>query len=181
MNILICGLPFCGKSTYGSLAAIKMKLPFIDTDRSIESHFTSQTGRQLTCRQIHQELGEDRFRELEEQTIEQLVRRYSNQKRIVFSLGGGSLLSEKNRENLHKLGLIVYLKTPIETLTYRLSKQETMPSYLSSNDPIGDFHKLAEKRLQLYEIASDIIIDTQYMNDSEIIEAICRCPGCACR
>ncbi len=177
MNILLCGLPFSGKSTYGALAAIKLKQPHLDTDKALELYFEQSTGKNLSCRQIYQELGENAFRKLEEESIEHMVEIHKNQKFLVISLGGGALLSSKNTAALKKFGMIVFLKTPIETLLNRLKHQETLPAYLSKANPIEDFKALAETRQNHYESFADIIINTEHMRDVEIVEAICRCPS----
>src|SRR5262245_50472770 len=120
MNILLCGLPFCGKSTYGQQAAAKLKVPFIDTDKLIEKNYFLKANQKLSCRQIHKEIGEKKFRSLEEDAIAQLALSCTATHCSIVALGGGTLLSEKNTKILNPLGTIVFLKTPIDTLIKRM-------------------------------------------------------------
>lgn len=177
MNILLCGLPFSGKSTYGSLAAARLKVAYFDTDKLLEQHYEQREGIDKSCRQIHQELGDAGFRELEEEVISKLPFACPPKKHHIISLGGGALLSESNRVVLQAMGRIVFLKTPIEVLLERMNRGVSLPSYLSSNDPETSFRLLAEDRRQHYEEYSDIIINTEHLVDDEIVDAICLCLG----
>jgi shikimate kinase len=179
MNIILCGLPFSGKSTYGALAAIHLKVPLLDTDKLIEQVYKQKTDKELTFRQIHKEEGEETFRHIEEEAILYLAKSCPIHLCHVISLGGGALLSEKNIELLTEMGTIIYLKTPVEVLLQRLKKQDSLPSYLSNEDYENDFRILSEKRGPHYETASHVIIDTQYLHEKEIVDAICRSPGLA--
>lgn len=104
-NIILTGVKGVGKSTYGKELADKTRYRFIDTDRVMENHYLQQEGMKLSCREIYRERGEYYFRELEHQVISSLI----GSQKSVIALGGGTILSEKNRVVVSALGRIVCL------------------------------------------------------------------------
>jgi shikimate kinase len=143
MNIVLCGPPFSGKTYIGKLLAERLNYTFYDTDRLIESVYHVETGYIKTCRSIHQQEGEKRFRELEKKAILQL----SNIESSVVALGGGSLLDPTNVDHLKKMGRLIYLKTSPLILLKRLRDKVELPSYLQqSPDVEKTFLEITEKR-----------------------------------
>ncbi|QLH34809.1 MAG: AAA family ATPase [Parachlamydiaceae bacterium] len=61
MNIILCGPPFCGKSTLGKLAAEKLGWEFIETDLLLEHCYTQENQTLLTYREIFRQEGEKSF------------------------------------------------------------------------------------------------------------------------
>ena len=137
MNIILCGLPKSGKTTLGKKIATHLNWEFVDTDLLIEEKM------QRSCREIFQKEGEAFFRRLEGAVIASIQGSH-----LVIALGGGSLDNVDNREILKKLGLFIYLKTPLITIWNRLSKN--LPAFLDNKDPEKAFYALAEKRLPIY-------------------------------
>lgn len=164
MNIILCGLPMCGKTTIGKMLAAQLKWGFIDTDRCIEKAYCLKTGKIKSCRQIYLDEGEKIFRELEKEQIASL----QATKDHIIALGGGSL---GDRQVVQALGFIVYLKTPISVLWKRI-QWKGIPAYLDPYDPEKAFYALAEKRTLLYEKAANATLDTSHLIKKEIIEAI---------
>lgn len=105
-NIVLIGMPSCGKSTVGKLIAEKLNRKFYDTDSIIEE----KTGR--TCSEIINNDGEEAFRKIESQVIF-VVSKLSE---AVIATGGGAILKEENRLNLHKNGLLWFIDRPLEKL-----------------------------------------------------------------
>lgn len=161
MNIILCGLPMSGKTTVGALLAEKLKRKFIDTDRLIED------GR--SCREIYREVGEENFRKLESEQIRKLI----ICKNCVIALGGGSLIAEENRNLLHKIGTIIYLKASTDTLWGRISQYET-PSYLAGSDPKKKFQEMTKNRILIYEQSATYCIDIENLSPNEAADAILR-------
>lgn len=73
MNIILCGLPGCGKSTLGKKIAPLYQFDFIDTDLSIEELYKAKTGREFLVREIYKKEGVRFFRQLEKQVIASLL------------------------------------------------------------------------------------------------------------
>lgn len=167
MNIILCGLPKCGKTTIGKRLAEKLEWNFIDTDQLIEKCYTDATGKKKNCRQIFLQEGEERFRELEKVQIAHL----NSSKNSVISLGGGALNHPENIKSLRITGEIVYLKAPVATLWDRI-KKDTIPAFLTTVDPEKEFYWLAEKRMIIYEATATMTIDTNYLNVQEIVNLL---------
>ncbi len=118
MNWILYGFKNCGKTTLGKLLAQKYKKEFIDIDRNLEALYTEQTGKVLSAAQIFLKEGESFFRSLEQKAIILLL----SVKESVISLGGGSLLQERNRAFLQKLGVLIYLNATKSLLKKRWNK-----------------------------------------------------------
>lgn len=168
MNIILCGPPLAGKSTLGNLAARELNWDFIDTDELIIKSYREMTGKELTCRKIFLEEGEEKFRSLEKKIINSL----SNYKTAVIAIGGGALTQAENIKALKGVGTLVYLKTPLPILLERLNSRP-QPAYLKKDDPIESFKKTIESRLAIYEAAAQEKIETDSLNEKELVNRIC--------
>ena len=105
-NIVLLGMPGCGKSTLGKALAAESGRPFFDSDDTI----LTRTGR--TPAQIIREDGEAAFRDEEAAAIAAL----STLQGAVIATGGGAVLREENVENLRANGVLLFLDAPLETL-----------------------------------------------------------------
>ncbi len=167
MNIILCGLPMCGKSTIGKLISQGLGWNFIDTDRLIEQAYAKQTGKLSNCRQIYHEEGEMIFRNLETQQILSL----SKTERTVISLGGGAMNKSENIPILTSIGFIMYLKVDTQTLWRRLCQKGT-PAYLNPENPKDAFFTIAAERTPIYEDNAVITIETDNMLEKETADKI---------
>src|SRR5690348_6023273 len=111
-QIFITGLSGSGKTTVGRQVAALLNWEFVDTDEVLAERAGMPVGRALT------EYGEVRFRELESGALREAVRR----QRVVVSTGGGIVISEANRALMREQGLVVYLKTSVETAWQRIQE-----------------------------------------------------------
>ncbi|MEP0806166.1 MAG: 3-dehydroquinate synthase [Chloroflexota bacterium] len=120
-HLFLYGPPGTGKSTIGRLLADKLRLPFIDLDRLIES----QAG--MSIPQIMEQQGEAAFRELETTALNSLtltplpLGEGHRVRESVIALGGGALLRGENRAVAEASGKVVLLTAEMETLLERLS------------------------------------------------------------
>ena len=105
-NIVLTGMPSCGKTTVGKLLADKLGRPFIDTDAQIER----ETGK--TPSEIFAAQGEAAFRDIETQVIARL----SEQNGAVIATGGGAVLRPQNVDALKTNGRLFFLNRPLEQL-----------------------------------------------------------------
>src|SRR5579885_3132427 len=174
-GIVLIGLPGSGKSSVGAALAQRLSLEFIDTDDVIEAHL------QMKVSEIFAQLGEDRFRQLERETLEELVKSRRGQ-RLVLSVGGGLPVPDHNRLLLHQIGRLVYLKASLSELVNRLKSDQSRPllnpggrSRTATTDepPDGEralherLQSLLDRRSQAYEEA-DIIIETSGLTIQEV-------------
>lgn len=105
-NIILVGMPGCGKSTVGQLLAQQVGKQFVDADTEI----IKAAGRSIP--EIFQREGEDGFRKWETGVLEQLGQRSG----LVIATGGGCVTREENYPLLHQNGTIVWLKRNISIL-----------------------------------------------------------------
>lgn len=105
-NIVLVGMPSCGKTTIGRLVAEKTGKAFVDLDEEIEK----REGR--TVPEIFGESGEKYFREVESAVAREVLSRGGQ----VVATGGGTPIAEKNRYEIRKNGFVVYLTRPLDRL-----------------------------------------------------------------
>lgn len=155
-RIYLTGFMGSGKSTIGPILANTLGYGFVDIDKAIEQ----QTGK--TVRQIFKDPGEEYFRTLEREVIQELL----GKEHIVISLGGGTIADPINFPLIRASGILVYLKTAPEHLFKRLHHKSDRPILV---DIAGDrlteealrlrIYELYTRREQFYEQA-DIVIAT---------------------
>ena len=105
-NIVLIGMPGCGKSAVGSLLAQKYGRELIDTDALIRE----MTG--STPAHIIESQGEARFREIEAEAVAK-ASLYSG---VVIATGGGAILREENVRRLRRGGRLIFLDRPLDQL-----------------------------------------------------------------
>ena len=160
-NIILIGMPASGKTTIGNLLAEKLSgCTLIDTDSVIEK------TQGMTISEIFEKYSEDYFRKLEHDTI-MMVAQGDNK---IISIGGGAFENPDNRATLLKFGKVFYLKSDLDVLYYRLSKDKTRP-LLQTENPRQVIEKLFKSREENYKKAH-YTIDTSSMQEDEIIRFI---------
>jgi shikimate dehydrogenase len=105
-NIILIGMPGCGKSTVGKLLAEKCGKDFADADALIEE----LAGKPIP--QIFAEDGEEVFREWETKALTEL----SKQSGLVIATGGGCVTKARNYPLLRQNGCLVWLQRSTEEL-----------------------------------------------------------------
>jgi len=109
-NIVLIGMPGCGKSTAGVLLAKTLKLPFIDTDLLI------QTAENRFLQEIIDTEGMEAFLDIEERAITSLALARDH----VIATGGSVIYRESTMNFLRASGMTVYLMVSCTTLEERL-------------------------------------------------------------
>src|SRR5581483_1130377 len=168
MNLILFGFKSCGKTTLGKKIADQMKRPFIDTDRLVEELYKKRTGRDLNCREIAKQVGEEGFRALESDAVLQLKK----MKDTIIALGGGLILIPGIAEMLAKVGTLVYLKVSKGTLKERILKQP-LHTFLDPMDAVGSFERMYAERQPKYEKILALSVDVETKTQDEIIQEIC--------
>ena len=143
-NVVLIGMPGCGKSAVGRTLARRLGKPFVDLDHLA----ADRAGKSIP--EIFAQEGEDAFRSLESE----LVREAGAQTGCVLSTGGGVVTREENYPPLHQNGVIVHIRRDI-----RLLPTAGRPVSQST-----DLHALWRRREPLYHAFADLTVD----NDSTI-------------
>lgn len=154
-----------GKTTIGRKLAVRLGYRFIDTDQFIEW--------EQNCRvqEIFATRGEACFRKLETSLLKRLI----NVDNTVVATGGGIMVTPENRELIRKIGKTVHLKSSLEDIYERVTRNTKRP-LVQTDDPLKAVTELYEKRKHLYTDA-DVTVDTQslkmWMVVSKIICDLC--------
>ena len=106
-NIVLIGMPSCGKSTIGTLLAEQLNRELYDTDQLICSEFGKSPA------EIIQNEGEAAFRDKESNVVASLVAPLSG---AIIATGGGAILKSENVLELKKNGKLFFIDRPLELL-----------------------------------------------------------------
>ena len=140
-NLVLIGMPGSGKTTVGRLLAKITGKPFLDLDEEI----VRRAGKSIPA--IFTESGEDVFRNLESELIQEL----STMGGTVIATGGGAVLRRENVIRLKQNGRLFFLDRPLLELTP------------TADRPLGDtwekLKRLYEMRLPVYTAAADLVLD----------------------
>ncbi len=139
-NLVLIGMPGCGKSTVGRALAKLTGRAFVDLDEGIEA----EEGRSVP--DIFSARGEAYFREKETA----LLARHAAHGGQVISVGGGAVLSEENRILMKQNGLVVCLDRPTDELV-------TDGRPLSAGG-LPALQKMYKERAPLYRALADVTI-----------------------
>lgn len=137
-NILLVGMPGCGKSTLGKLLAAETGREFVDLDTEI----VKRAGRPIP--EIFANEGEEYFRSLETEVVADICKKSG----LVIATGGGVVTRARNLPLLSQNGRVVFLDIPPAGLSVegRPLSQKKTPEVLY------------KERLPLYRKAADITL-----------------------
>ena len=147
-NIVLIGMPGCGKTTVGQALATMQGKRFVDADAVLEE----RVGRKIT--DIIPTDGEEAFRQMETDTLAEL----GKQSGLVIATGGGCVTRERNYPLLHQNGTILWL-------TRELDKLPTHGRPLSQT---GKLQQMYAVREPMYRRFADAVIS----NDAAVEQTI---------
>lgn len=147
-NIILIGMPGCGKSTVGSLLAQDLGRVFVDADAKI----VELSGKSIP--EIFAQDGEEAFRKWETQVLSEL----GKQSGLIIATGGGCVTRERNYKLLHQNGQIFWLKRNLDTLP-------TDGRPLSQANRLADMY---ESRKGQYQAFADFVIDNNGSSEETV-------------
>jgi len=145
-NVVLIGMPGCGKTTVSKIVSEKLGKKFIDIDDEIQKSF------RMTIPKVFDKYGEKEFRKTECKKLEY----YGKMNSLSVSTGGGTVLNENNYLSLKQNGRIYWLKRNLDLL-------ETKGRPLSKS--LNELEKMYRTRKPLYENFSDKIIENNELLD----------------
>ena len=152
-NIILIGMPGCGKSTVGVVLAKAMGYRFLDSDLVIQE----TEGKLLS--EIIEEDGLDGFI-----SVENRINSNLSVKRTVVATGGSVIYGREAMEHLKKIGIVVYIKLPYEEINHRLGNLEQRGVAIRKNQTLKDLYN---ERVPLYEKYADITVEEKNLTISQ--------------
>lgn len=152
-NIVLIGMPGCGKSTVGRILSEKTGRRFVDADAEIQR----MAGKSIP--EIFARDGEEAFRNWETKVLSEL----GKQSGLIIATGGGCVTRERNFPLLHQNGRIFWIMRNIKALP-------------TDGRPLSQANSLAEMyrvRLPLYDKWKDLVIDNNGRPEEAAVRILC--------
>ena len=144
-NFVLIGMPACGKSTLGVVAAKMLCMDFLDVDLFLQKRL----GRSLQS--YIEEFGTAAFLEAEADAILAL-----DVENTIISTGGSAVLTERGAKRLSELGKMVYIKAPFEIIEARIGDIEKRGVAHEAGQTLRDIYR---ERAPIYERYADATIE----------------------
>ncbi len=162
-NIILIGMPACGKTTLGTELSEKIGYDYIDSDSVI----IARAGKRLS--QIIQEVGTEGFLDFEAKVNSEICA-----DRCIIATGGSVIYRERTMEKFKELGTIVYLRHTYEVIASRLWDLEKRGVAMKDGYTLKDLY---DERTPLYEKYADVIVDVGVCSVGEAVEKIAEALG----
>ena len=159
-NVVLIGMPGCGKSTLGVLLAKALMMDFVDTDLLLQK----QSGKPL--QKTVDELGSEGFSKWEEDFVSQL-----DLANTVIATGGSVAMEDRAMAHMQKNGVIVFVKLSYETIEKRLSNISTRGIAMKKGQTLKDLY---DQRQPSYHRWADVIIEADGQDVEETVAALVR-------
>ena len=149
LNVVICGMPGCGKTTLAHNLSKALDRPRIDTDEMI----VKRAGKPIP--RIFAEDGEKVFRDIESACVYDACKLSG----AVISTGGGAVIGQANRDAMRSNGVVVLLERDVELLSTAgrpLSKDiDTLADMYKTRKPYYD--AVADVRVKVCETPNETL------------------------
>lgn len=157
-NIVLIGMPGCGKSTIGVVLAKKMGYAFLDSDLLI------QEKEHMLLPEIIKNFGTARFNQIENEV------NYSIKcERTVIATGGSVIYGREAMMHLRSIGHMIYLRRSYPDIVRRVGSLRDRGVSMNPGETLSDLY---EKRTPLYEKYAEMIVNCKNMSIAEIVEII---------
>lgn len=157
-NVVLIGMPSAGKSTIGVILAKVLGYQFLDSDLLIQEQESE------LLKDIIDKRGIDGFLAIENQINSEI-----DTVNTVIATGGSVIYGKEAMEHLREVGIVVYIKLSLNTITDRLGNIKQRGVVLRKGQ---DLKMLYEERCPLYEKYAHITVDGEQLNSEELMEKI---------
>lgn len=157
-NLVLIGMPGCGKSTVGVVLAKRLGRNFVDTDLLI------QVAQRQTLQEIVDAEGFAGFCQIEEQALLDL-----EVSEHIIATGGSVVYGEEGMQHLQNLGTIVFLKASLATLQPRLTNAATRGIALKPGQTLAELY---EERNQLYPMWAEFTVVCDGLTPEEVCQRV---------
>jgi shikimate kinase len=156
-----------GKSKVGRRLAVRLGLPFFDSDPEIEA----AAGE--TIEEIFANRGERVFREGERRVIARLLAQPVH----VLATGGGAFMDPATRELISLRGVSLWLRADLDVLVSRVLRRSNRP-LLKQGDPRAILAELIERRYPFYAEANVVLDSGEGSPEATVTRAIAALAAC---
>lgn len=157
-NIVLIGMPGCGKSTLGKKIAAKLNLPFFDADEVLEER------EERSIKSFFAE-SENAFRDAETRTLLYLSETLNG---AVIATGGGAVKRIENMELMGKNGIIVFIDRDPQKILSCIGG-DARPLLAEDKQRIFNLYN---ERIDLYKKYGQKVVDNN-KSETEALEALC--------
>lgn len=157
-NLILIGMPGCGKSTVGVVLAKALTMDFVDSDLVIQK----EMGMPLSA--IIDQHGDDGFRAIENRINAELTVDNS-----IISTGGSVIYGEDAMRHLKEIGTVIYLKLSCEAIADRLGDLHARGVTIKPGWTLQDLYN---ERVPLYEKWADVTVDCEHLRLREVVACI---------
>jgi XRE family aerobic/anaerobic benzoate catabolism transcriptional regulator len=160
--VALLGLRGAGKTTIGKRLARRLHVPFVELDRRIEE------AAGLSLREIFALHGEDYYRRLERDVLEQIL---GADRPVVLATGGGLVTSPDSFGLLKRRALTVWLRADPEDHWNRVVQQGDRRPMDDHPQAMSELRRLLAVREPLYSDAAHHL-DTSSQGPDEVVQQI---------
>lgn len=157
-NIILIGMPGCGKTTIGIELSEKIGYGYVDSDSVI----VAREGKRLP--EIIAQVGREKFLDIEAKVNSELCA-----DRCVIATGGSVIYRDYAMQKLKEMGTVVYLQLTYETVERRLGDLKARGVALKEGFTLRDLY---EERIPLYEKYADIVVKLDGKTVMQSVEAV---------
>lgn len=162
-NIILIGMPGCGKTTIGTELSEVIGYGYIDSDSVI----VAREGKRLN--EIIEEVGREAFLDIEGKVNSEIAA-----SRCVIATGGSVIYRENAMQKLKEMGTVVYLKLPYEIIAQRLGDLKKRGVALKDGFTLKDLY---DERTPLYEKYADVVVELSGASIAESVQAVVKALG----
>lgn len=159
-NIVLIGMPGCGKSSLGVVLAKALGYRFIDSDLLIQE----KEGRLLS--EIIEQDGLGAFKQIEDK-----VNASIDTSRTVIATGGSVVYGENAMSHLKKIAVVIYLKLPLDEIETRVGDPSQRGVAFEPGQTLSDLY---DERVPLYEKYADITVDIENQDIRQSVAEVIR-------
>ncbi|MEO6317557.1 MAG: shikimate kinase [Acidimicrobiales bacterium] len=158
-HVVLVGLMGSGKTTVGRRLAVRLDRHFVDADAALEEIADR------TIAEIFEQDGEAAFRDLESDTLEELLEHHEP---CVIASGGGLVLRSDNRARLRRRDVtVVLLDAGPRFLASRVEGRPHRPLLHGPESTIDVLTRLHADRAPLYAEVADLTVPVEPFHASE--------------
>jgi shikimate kinase len=161
-NVVLIGMPGCGKSTVGVLLAKEIGFDFVDTDILICKRENTTLQNIINTKGVPTLLK-----------IEGIVGEELKANRTVIATGGSMVFSDKAMENLSKDSLVVFIDVPLEEIKRRVKNIDTRGIAMEKGETLDTLY---HKRMPKYRQYANITVKVN--NNSKIEQVVEKIKEC---